>query len=306
MMDVKAALDFLNSVLWDKTRQGYREAVGRSNVWFIDNFAAWIVMRKYDPAKADVLQANFYTYDNQFPDGLYGFDRWCILYGDTENFTQSPQWLPDYLRYADLVGLQYLYHYYKQNMDMAKLMYGYLTKMLVSPTNFPGNGSAIFMEDLATRVGYQSLTPELYGWLIAMDKPKPEGHTIYKLALLAMCSMRHKRYDIAKKCVEMIGKFQVGNPASTLYKDGDPVNFPDNPLIEKGGIKTEWWNPDYGPKPPWLQTLANCEATSLCILAQTEYNEGINIWPSVIPWLLIGTIGGSGLGFVTAKKTKKV
>jgi hypothetical protein len=300
MMDIKAALDFLNNVLWDETRKGYRECVGRPYVWFLDNFAAWIVMRKYDPKRADVLQAAFPTYDN-YP---YGFSRWCILYGDTENFTQSPQWLPDYMRYADLVALQYLYYWYKGMMDKAKLMYGYLTNMIVRPANFPG-GNAMFMEDLATRVGYKTFTEDDYKWLIAMNKPRPEGHTLYKLALLAMCSMRHKRFDMAKQCLEMIGRFQVGNPSSELYKDGDPVLFPDNPLIEKGGIKTEWWNPDYGPKPPWLETKANTETTCLCILAQTEYNEGTNIWPSVIPWLALGTALGAGTGYYLGKRKPK-
>jgi hypothetical protein len=96
----------------------------------------------------------------------------------------------------------------------------------------------------------------------------------------------------------------VGNPSSELYKDGDPVLFPDNPLIEKGGIKTEWWNPDYGPKPPWLQTLANTETTCLCILAQTEFNEGTNIWPSVIPWLALGTALGAGTGYYLGRRHK--
>lgn len=301
MMDVKAALNFLNNVLWSEERQGYREAVGIEKYWFIDNFAAWIVMRKYDPKRAEVLQRNFSTYDD-FP---YGFSRWCILYGDTENFTPSPQRLPDYLRYADLIALQYLYYWYTNNLERAKLMYGYLVNMLVKPTNFPGNGEAVFIEDLATRVGYESFTAELYDWLVAMNKPKPEGHTIYKLALLAMCSMRHKRYDIAEQCLKMVGKFQVGNPESPLYKDGDSANFPDNPLIEKGGIKTEWWNPDYGPKPPWLKTLANCETTSLCILAQTEYREGTDIWSKVIPAAIIGGIIGTGLGFLATRKTRK-
>jgi len=164
-------------------------------------------------------------------------------------------------------------------------------------SNFPGNGKTLFLEDVATRVGYEKFTEETYNWLIAMNKPKPEGHTIYKLALLAMCSMRHNRYDIAKECLETIGKFQVGNPESPLYKDGDPANFPENPLIEKGGIKTEWWNPDYGPKPPWLKTLANAETTCLCILAQTEYNEGIDVWSKAIPWFIVGGVIGAGIGY---------
>jgi len=297
MMDVKAALSFLDNVLWDEKRQGYREAVGIDHVWFLDNFAAWIVMRKYNPKRAEVLQRNFSTYEN-YP---YGFSRWCILYGDTENFTQSPQWLPDYLRYADLVALQYLYCWYTKNLDKAKLLYGYLLNMRRYPANFPG-GDAMFLEDLATRVGYETFTTDTYKWLIAMNKPKPEGHTLYKLALLAMCSMKHRYYDVAKKCLEMIGKFQVGNKESPLYKDGDPVNFPDNPLIEKGGIKTEWWNPDYGPKPPWLKTLANAETTSLCILAQTEYNEGTDIWSKVIPASILGGIAGVGTGFLVKRR----
>ena len=302
-MDIKAALDFLNNELWDENRQGYREAVDRSHVWFIDNFVAWMVMKKFDPAKAKVLEEHFYTYDNQFevPSGLYGFDRWCILYGDTENFKQSPQWLPDYLRYADLVALQYLYYWHKGQLENAKLMYGYLLNMIRHPSNFPG-GNAMFLEDLATRVGYETFTQELYDWLIAMNKPKPEGHTIYKLALLSMCSMKHKRYDIARQCLDMIGRFQVGNPESELYKDGDPVNFPDNPLIEKGGIKTEWWNPDYGPKPPWLQTLANTETTCLCILATTEYKEGTDILPKIVVPALIGTVIGAGTGYYVKRR----
>lgn len=301
MMDIKAALNFLDNVLWDPTRQGYREAVGRSAVWFIDNFVAWIVMSKYNPEKAKILEQNFDTYDNQFPVSRYGFDRWCILYGDTENFTQSPQWLPDYLRYADLVGLQYLYYYYKGNADMAKLMYAYYFNMIVRPDNFPG-GNAVFIQDMATKVGYETFTTELYDWLIAMNKPKPEGHTIYKLALLSMCSMRHKRFDIAKQCLEMIGRFQVGNSVSELYKDGDPINFPDNPLIEKGGIKTEWWNPNFGPKPPWLQTLANTETSCLCILAQTEYSEGTNVWPKILLSAIAGGAIGAIGGYATGKK----
>ncbi len=296
MMDVKEALQFLNNVLWDEARQGYRECVGRDYVWFIDNFVAWIVMRKYDPAKAEVLERNFKSYDN-YP---YGFSRWCILYGDTENFTQSPKVLPDYMRYADLVALQYLYHWYKGESERAKLMYAYLMNMLVKPANFPGD--AVFIEDLATRVGYKTFTDETYKWILAMGKPRPEGHTLYKLALLAMCSMRHNRFDVAKQCLETIGKFQVGNPQSELYRNGDPNLFPENPLIEKGGIKTEWWNPDYGPKPPWLETKANVETTCLCILAQTEYSEGTSIWPSVIPWLLIGTALGFGAGYAFGRK----
>ena len=293
MMDIKMALDFLNNVLWNEQKQGYREAVGVEHYWFIDNFVAWIVMSKYDPKRAEVIQRNFPNYEN-YP---FGFDRWCILYGDTENFTPSPQKLPDYTRYADLVALQYLYHYYKKDFNSAKMMYAYLLNMRKYFDSFPGNGKTLFLEDVATRVGYQTFTEELYNWLIAMNKPKPEGHTIYKLALLAICSMKHNRHDIAEKCLETIGKFQVGNPESPLYKDGDPINFPENPLVEKGGIKTEWWNPDYGPKPPWLRTLCNVETTCLCILAQTEYNEGTDIWSKTIPWFILGSVIGGGIGY---------
>lgn len=237
MIDKTAAVKFLTDVLWSEDRVAFREAIGIEHYWFIDNYVALMVMKKYDPERAVRLEESLPNLED-YP---RGYDRWCILEGKTEEFRQSPDVLPDWCRYADLLALQYLYHHYAGEFEEANRVYSLLL----------GQYDGRYITDLATRVGYITYPPEEYWKLEA----KPEGHTMYKLCLLAMCSLHQQHPEVAKSCLDTVGDLQV--------KDG----------IEKGGIKTEWWNPEWGPKPPHLLTLANTETTSLAILAQDQYDQ---------------------------------
>jgi len=235
-----------------------------------------MVMRKYAPDRAEMVKATLPTlHDEEAVVRQWGsgFNRWCILEGNTEDLKRPSDVLPDYARYHDLLAIEYLYYTHIGEWQNAQRIYA------LELTQYDGE----FITDLATRVGYVYYPPPDY-WEI---KALPEGHTMYKLALLAICSIHHARFDIAKRCLGKIAEFQVGNQKSKLYKEG--------PVEEIGGVKTEWWNPEWGAKPDHLLTLANTETTSLAILAQDLYNSKTYVRDKLLPSMSVTVIGISAL-----------
>jgi len=273
MIDIAAALSYLNDKLWNPERGAYKEALPpiEEHYWFIDNYVAWMVMKKYNPERAAIVQENF----SKLEDYPRGYDRWCILEGNTKDFKQSPDVLPDFGRYADLLALQYLYYHYSGNASMGARLYA----MLLS--QYDGE----FITDHATRVGYLEYPPEEY-WVL---RARPEGHAMYKLALLAICSAHQNKPEIAKQCLDKIGEFQ--------FKEGD----------EKGGIQTLWWNPEWGTKPEYIVYGSNCETTSLAILAQDTYNQALTFTElmTAASSALAGTTTIYAMGKILKKVTKK-
>jgi len=260
MIDVKAALSFLNNGLWNDEVGAFREATTIEKYYQNDNTLARLVMRKYDPQKAAVLDAGLLK--------DYIDPRWCILDGDVTNFI--PAKLPDYLRYADLVELQYLYQHLRPSDEppSANLSFGILSKMY--GLKHPG-----FIYDMAT--------------------PK-EAYTTYKLLLYGMCALRHNKMGLVKELLETVSQFQV-TMETTLR------NWREDEL---GGIKTEYIPPEWDGSYPQLLVLANCETTSLAILLQDEYDYRVLTDTLMIAGGVgtgsIGAMFGAGL---FSKKPKK-
>lgn len=249
MIDIKSALNYLNH-LWTPDKGAFREAIGLDFWYHNDNYVASLVMRKYDPPKYAVLQTGI----------LKGYidTRWCVLVNDIKNFKPSPQVLPDWLRYADLVELQFIY-----------------LKLL-------GQSSASTLFGAASKM-YGLKHP---GYIF--DKATPlEGYTNYKLCLFALCALRNNQADLAGRLIQTVSNFQV--------KSGE----------EAGGIKTEYIPPEWQGNYPQLLGLANCETTSLAIMAQDAFNsrKTNNAWMTGggIAGALIGTVGG-----VSASRQRRV
>ena len=246
MFDISAALSFLTSKLWNDEIGAFKEAVTIEKYHLNDNTLAWYVMRKYDPSKAHILKEGF----------LQGHidPRWCILDGDTVNFTRGSIWLPDYLRYADLVTLEFLYHEFSKEAGK-DIHFGVLNGMyeLVHEN---------FLYDMATSF---------------------EGYTIYKLCLFSICSVFQNHADLARKLLEHCSSFQV--------EDGE----------ELGGVKTEWVPPEWDDRYPHLLKLANCETTSLAILAQDFYT---NMQRRKRDLVIIGAASGSAGIILSQTKSK--
>ena len=101
MIDRKLALAFLNERLWSDEQGAYAEATTIPIYHQNDNTLARLVMMRHYPKRAEILK-----------EGLlkdYIDPRWCILYGDATNFRPVADVLPDYMRYADLVALNYIH-----------------------------------------------------------------------------------------------------------------------------------------------------------------------------------------------------
>jgi len=263
MIDVKAALSYLNNGLWNDEVGAFREATTIEKYYQNDNTLARLVMRKYDPQKAAILD-----------EGLlkdYVDPRWCILDGDVTNFI--PAKLPDYLRYADLVELQYLYQHLNPTEEppSANLSFGILGKMY-------GLKHIGFIYDMAT--------------------PK-EAYTTYKLLLFGLCAIRHNHMNLVKQLLETASQFQVTEENESTLRNWR--------LDELGGIKTEYIPPEWEGNYPQLLVLANCETTSLAILLQDEYD-----FRMTSDILMIGAgIGAGAIGaeramsFFSKKQAKK-
>jgi hypothetical protein len=231
MIDKKAALSYLNDRLWSDEAGAYAEATTIPIYHRNDNTLARLVMRTHAPERAAILE-----------EGLlkdYIDPRWCILYGDVDNFVPAQTVLPDFLRYADLVALQYFYQYLRPNPDAPpnrNLSFGLLTKLY-----------GLFHE----------------GHVFDMATMK-EGYTVYKTLLFGMCAIRHNRVALAREILDRTYElFQIKE---------------ENELGELGGFKTEWLAPEWEDNPEYdhLLHLANCETTCLAILLQDEYDARWN------------------------------
>lgn len=235
MIDIDLAISFLNEKLWSDEAGAFKEAITIEQFHQSDNYLAWLVMRKHDPDRALTLE-----------EGLlkdYIDPRWCILAGDVENFVPGPLALPDYLRYADWVALQFLY--LKQTKEGNQdIHFGVLNKLY-------GMRHEGFIYDRATPV---------------------EAYTMYKLCLFSLCSVSHNQMGLAKELLETVSEFQV--------REGD----------ELGGVKTEYIPPEWEGMYPQLLRLANCETTSLAILAQERYTSRRDA-----DWLMTGGGIASGI-----------
>ena len=218
MIDIKSALSFLDN-LWSDELGAFQEAIGLPKWWQLDNYVAWLVMRKYNPERARIMEQGFIK--------DYICIRWCILNGDTVNFVQGYTALPDYMRYADLVALEFIY---------------------LNQTGQAGAG--VHLGALSKMYGLHH-----EGHIYDMATPK-EGYTPYKLNLFCMCLVKYNWMELAGRMLETVSQvFQVTEGA------------------ELGGILTEWIPPEWEDRYPTLLRLANCETTSLAILAQDAYNS---------------------------------
>ena len=261
MIDVKAALSYLNNALWSDEAGAFKEATTIPIYYQNDNTLARLVMRKYDPQKAAILD-----------EGLlkdYIDPRWCILDGDVTHFV--PAKLPDYLRYADLVELQYLYQYLYPTAEppSANLSFGILSKMY-------GLKHDGFIYDMAT--------------------PK-EAYTTYKLLLFGLCALRHNHMGLVRQLLETASQFQVTEENESTLRNWR--------LDELGGIKTEYIPPEWDGLYPQLLVLANCETTSLAIMLQDEYDWRITSDALMAgSGIVAGAIGVSALLGSSEKKKK--
>ncbi len=249
MIDINAALAYMNR-LWNEEVGAFREAVLIDSYHQNDNTLAWMVMRRYDPPKAERLR-----------DGLlkdYIDPRWCILDGDAEHFVSGPEKLPDYLRYADLVALQYLYRHYRpvDEYPSANLCFGILGKMY-------GLKHEGYIYDMATKL---------------------EGYTTYKLLLYGMCALKHGHLELVKRLLSTCSQMQVrpDNENTLPFWRGDEI----------GGIKTEYIPPEWEGGYPHLLRLANCETTSLAILLQSEYQDRLFRDALMTAGGVAGVVGG--------------
>jgi hypothetical protein len=244
MIDVAEAYKFLDA-LWTEEMGAYREALTIDKWWQNDNYVASIVTRNRDAQR----------YQIQLNGILNGYTdtRWCILLGDTGNFKESYLILPDWMRYADLTGLQFLYQV-KAGEPGGPLLFGVLNKMygLVNPGFF-----------------YDKATP----W---------EGQTTYKLCLFALCAMQYNYMDLAAELIETVSRYQVSSGP------------------EQGGIKTEYIPPEWSDRYPTLLGLANCETTSLAILAQRTYDSK----KRTAALLYAGGVAGAATGGIIAGRKK--
>jgi len=267
MLDKELALQFLFDVLWDEEFGAFRESYDPEYLerfWYSDNSLAWILMQRYDKEKAKRIEENFTKmmgYPPPFPH--FGWDRWCVLVGDTESFTQAflkPNF-ENWMCYSDLLSLQYLYYHYTGNIEWKNRVYAMLLSQLTE-------------EGLI--VDRTSLEP-----------PLPDGCAPYKLSLLAIVSILHNRYDIAKRCLDHIGDAQV--------KDKNRIDY--------GGVRIAIWKSEWGPVPDHLissvtnDIRCNCETQVLSILAQDAYDDAtwIKNLPS-IPLIILALETGRKTG----------
>lgn len=216
MFDKSAALSYLQNCLWTPEKGAFREAYGINKWWQNDNYVASIVTRQYMPELYKIAAAGIL-------DG-YIDTRWCVLLKNVADFKSRK--LPDWMRYGDLVGLQFIYDYLTGDPEY-KLCFGILSKMY--GLKHPGR-----LYDMATPF---------------------EAYTTYKLYLFALCAIMYNHINLAKELMATAGEMQ--------FKDGP----------QKGGIKTEWYPPEWADRYPQLAGLANCETTSLAIICQDALNS---------------------------------
>ncbi len=192
MINIQSALSFLNR-LWSDERGAFREAISLDNYWQLDNYVAWIVMRRYNPRRANLMRSGFIK--------DYTSTRWCILVNNTKDFIPSPQYLPDYMRYADLVALQF---FYLQQTGRAgkNLHFGILNKMY--GLKHPG-----FL--------YEKATPT-------------EAYTMYKLCLFSLCATEQNWMDLSKQLLKTVSEFQVrdGDEAGGIKTEYVPPEWESN------------------------------------------------------------------------------
>jgi len=172
MIDIKSALYFLDN-LWSDEHGAFQEAITIPIWWQLDNYMAWLVMRKHNPEKARIIEQGIIS--------DYISVRWCIFNDDLVNFVQSPDVLPDYMRYADLVALQFFY------LDKTKgSLAGYHLGILNRMYGLYHDG---FIYDMVT---------------------SREGYTAYKLCLFSMCLVKYNLMTLAGQILDWVGqKYQV-------------------------------------------------------------------------------------------------
>lgn len=169
MFDRDAALYYLRNCIWTPEKGAFREAYGIDKWWQNDNYVGSIVTRKYMPDLYQIAVNGIL--------GGYTDTRWCVLIKNTADF--KPRKLPDWMRYGDLVGLQFIYDYLTGDPEY-KLCFGLLSKMY-------------------------GLVHE--GRLFDMATPF-EGYTTYKLYLYAYCAIMYNHTDLAEELLETANEMQ--------------------------------------------------------------------------------------------------
>jgi hypothetical protein len=228
-VDIKAAVNYLEG-LWTPEQGAFREAYGLNHYWQNDNYIASIVMSKYDPAKVQIQRSGI----------LSGYTdiRWCLLTGDTIHFKQTPLILPDWMRYADLVVLQFLY----------------LCSAGLQGQDGPPGAPTFYTRETLMGILGKMYGLEYPGYITDIASPF-EAYTMYKLCIYALCALKFNYESLAEELINTVTQFQIQSGP------------------QAGGIKTEYVPPDLQSKYPGLLGLANCETTSLCIIAQEALNS---------------------------------
>lgn len=170
MFSKDAALSYLRNCIWTPDKGAFREAYGIDKWWQNDNYVATIVTRKYMPDLYQIARDGIL--------GGYTDTRWCVLIGNTEDFKSRK--LPDWMRYADLAGLQFIYDYKTGNRVEAEICFGILSKM------------------------YGLFHP---GRIYDMGTPF-EGYVTYKLYLYALCAIMYNHISLAEEILNTANQMQ--------------------------------------------------------------------------------------------------
>ena len=170
--DKSAALSYLRNCIWTPEKGAFREAYGIDKWWQNDNYVASIVTRKYMPELYEIAKSGILS--------GYQDNRWCVLEGDTVDFKVRK--LPDWMRYGDLVGLQFIYDYLVGDPEY-RLCFGILSKMygLINPGRI-----------------YDMATPF-------------EGYTTYKMYLFALCAIMYNHISLAKELLATANVMQFAD-----------------------------------------------------------------------------------------------
>jgi hypothetical protein len=169
MYSKQAALSYLQNCIWTPEKGAFREAYGIDKWWMNDNYVGAIVTRKYFPDLYQIAKDGIL--------GGYTDTRWCVLIKNTADFKSRK--LPDWMRYADLVGLQCIYDYLTGDQEY-KWCFGILSKMY--GLKHPGR-----LYDMATPF---------------------EGYTTYKLYLFALCAIMMRKIGLAKEIISTANAMQ--------------------------------------------------------------------------------------------------
>jgi hypothetical protein len=174
MFNKEAALNYLRNCIWTPDKGAFREAFGIDKWWQNDNYVASLVTRKYMPDLYQIATAGILS--------GYTDTRWCVLIGNTTDFKSKK--LPDWMRYADLTGLQFIYDKLTGDPE-SQLCFGILHKMY-------GLHHPKRLYDMATPF---------------------EGYTTYKLYLFALCAIMHNHISLAEELLNTANEMQ--------FTDGD-------------------------------------------------------------------------------------